>query len=800
MHKIILSALTLAASAILASAEDISLNGRWTLDYWEQPREAVLCPEQLKDIQYETIEATVPGDVILDLYAAGKIPNPELGSNVYLLRPYEGYQWRYSREFTTPSHTPDDYVTIDFDGIDTFAEIYLNGRHLGSTANMLIDHEFDITSYLNPIGQSNRLEVIIRSAVIEGRKQIPPTISFNFAQMESHFARRAPHTYGWDIMPRLVSAGLWREVEIEVKKPVHIRDAHWFTTKVNTAASTATLYLDYTVNLPIKYQEGKTQVEITLSRNGKTIEKRVRPIISHAAREQFYLSDVDYWWPRGYGEPALYDATVRVLDAQGTVWDSNSRKIGIRTIKLDYTEINTPDSPGRFAFIVNGEKVYVHGSNWTPMDALHSRDPQHLEAAINIAKDLNCNMLRCWGGNVYEDHEFFRLCDANGIMIWQDFAMGCTMYSQGHEFQQQIAQEVRNIALKLRSHPCLALWAGNNENDIALASWSLADLGLDPNHDVVSRVTLPSVLYEMDPTITYLPSSPFVSAKAMENGFNDYILPENHLWGPRGYYRDGYYLGAKCLFVSEIGYHGMPNRESLEKMFPKESVYPWSDVKNRTWNNDWLTKSVRVLEHSGYTPDRNNLMLNQVRLLFGTIPTDLDDFIFASQSVQAEAMKFFIERFRGSKFEPYTGMLWWNIRDGWPLISDAIVDFYNSPKMAYYFIRNSQKDVCCMMNDAQDGSYPLIVANDTLSPQSGSVSVVDVKSGKKVFEGRYNVAANGRALIASIPVEAGQGLYKISYTGRDGEALSNHYLYGEAPFDLKEYRSLLKKSKLYEIK
>ena len=163
-------------------------------------------------------------------------------------------------------------------------------------------------------------------------------------------------------------------------------------------------------------------------------------------------------------------------------------------------------------------------------------------------------------------------------------------------------------------------------------------------------------------------------------------------------------------------------------------------------------------------------------------------------------MKYFIEKFRGHKFEPNTGMLWWNIRDGWPLISDAIVDWYNSPKMAYWFIRNAQTDVCALMNDAENGSYPLVVANDTREDVRGTVTVTDVKTGTVVFNGEYEVESNGKRTVAMIPERQGQGIFKITYTGRGGENLENHYLYGKAPYDLKEYRKLLKKTKMFNVK
>lgn len=196
---------------------------------------------------------------------------------------------------------------------------------------------------------------------------------------------------------------------------------------------------------------------------------------------------------------------------------------------------------------------------------------------------------------------------------------------------------------------------------------------------------------------------------------------------------------------------------------------------------------MRRFPSEGKTFDRNNLMINQVQLVFGQVPRDLDDFIFASQSVQAEAMKYFIEMWRGRKFDNHSGLIWWNLRDGWPLISDAVVDYYYSKKRAYWYIRNAQHDVCLFMNDARDGAYPLMAANETLSEASGQVVVCDVASGRKVYEGTFRVPANGKAQVALLPEQEGQGMYIIDYRV-GGQTLRNHYLYGEPPYDLGQYR------------
>lgn len=788
----------LLLSNCMLSARTVSLDGKWTLDYWEQGREAVVSPEAMEGLSYSTVEATVPGNVELDLLAAGLVKNPEIGSNVYLLRPWEGYQWHYKRNFRTPEHEPGDELVINFGGIDCFAEVYVNGRHVGSASNMLIPYTYNITDAVNPQGEDNTVEVFIRSTVIEGRSHLIPPISLNFAQPESVYCRRAPHTFGWDIMPRLVSAGLWKSVEVEVLKPVRIRDVNWMTLAVDTSSRRARIRLDYNITLPVKYH-GKLIADFRLSRNGRECLHLAPKVAAHAGAYCLDLENVDFWWPRGYGEPALYDAEFSILDLEGNVLDRDVRKIGIRTVRLDYSDVNTSSEPGRFCFVVNGEKVYARGSNWTPMDAFHSRDPQWLERTFDLVTDLNCNMIRCWGGNVYESDEFYDLCDANGVMVWQDFAMGCTFYSQLEDFQRQLEEEIYSVVLRLRRHPSIALWAGNNENDQTLTIGTLGPLRPDPNRDVVSRRTIPAVLFELDPTRTYLPSSPYWSEELVKTSYSTAHLPEDHIWGPRGYYKEPFYTNISCLFVSEIGYHGMPCRESLEKMFPKESVYPWTDTKNFRWKEDWLTKAVRIYEEYEYTPERNNLMINQVRCLFGEVPSDLDEFIFASQSVQAEAMKYFVEKFRGHKFAPCTGMLWWNIRDGWPVISDAVTDWYFAPKMAYYFLRNVQKDVCVMMCDPEDGAYPLFAVNDTRTDAEGSVEVRDVASGKIVYSGSYSVPANGRRQICSIPERQEQGMFLIRYTSAEGEQ-ANHYLYGKAPYRMKDYRNWLKKTKIYNLK
>jgi beta-mannosidase len=762
----------------------LSLNGKWTLSFWEQPGTPVRTPDGMKGIAVKTIPAQVPGNVELDLLAAGFIRDPMIGNHVWELRPYEGYQWCYSRTFPTPSLAEGQKLRLTFKGIDCLADVWLNNQLVASPENMLIEHAFDITGFLNPRSE-NTLQVIIRSAVIESQSYLLNFLTHKgrTANHESVNVRKAPHSYGWDILPRLVSAGLWRDVELQIVDPIHFVDVFWATTWTEAANKRAGVMVDYQLNLPFGELD-RHRATVRLKRHGKTVYEHTEVLYTHAYGADFTLENADLWWPRGYGEPVLYDAEIVVEDPSGKILAIDRKKIGLRTVELDYTEITTPEQPGEFCFLVNREKIFIKGSNWVPVDALHSRDAGLLPGILDMVVDLNCNMLRCWGGNVYEDHSFFDFCDENGILVWQDFAMGCDMYSQGDEFAKRIYDEALSLVIKLRNHPSLALWAGNNENDQGFNGRG-GPFKLDANRDRVSRRVIPGVLFEYDPTRPYLPSSPYYSPGFFAHGRTDRILPEQHLWGPRGYYKAPFYTDHLAHFVSEIGYHGCPNRESLERMFSPGCVYPWKKGTFE-WNDEWQTKASRYHQYSVSTVNRNNLMLTQIKELFGEVPADLDRFIFASQTVQAEAMKYFIEFWRMGKFRR-TGILWWNLRDGWPLISDAVTDYYCQKKLAYGYIKNVQHDACVMIGDAREGLHSIVAVNDTREEKRGTVRVKHLDSGKILYSGAFRIPANGKTTVGTIPESGEQEMYLIEYTV-DKANYTNHYMAGKAPFRLSDYQ------------
>jgi beta-mannosidase len=754
----------------------IDLNGEWQLSYRPQQEKYV----KLQRIDFNTmttVPAHVPGNVELDLIRAGILPELAVGDNIYRLREYETCEWWYRRRFDAPAIPERHHAELVFEGLDCFAEVWLNGTFIGEASNMLISHRFDVTGTLK--SGENEIVVRIRSAVLEGRDRTPaPIESALSCGFESLAVRKAPHMYGWDIMPRVVTAGIWRAVYVQFLPPTRWRSVYWATTAVDAVRRSAVVFVDWDFATDI-HDIDDWQVRLSLWRNGQKVHESLHPVFHTHGRAWLHLQNVDLWWPRGYGEPALYDACAELVDAHGNVLDSCPCRIGLRTAKLEFTEVTTPEEPGEFVFVVNGVKVFAKGTNWVPLDAFHSRDVQHLKPTFDMLVDLNCNMVRCWGGNVYESDAFFDLCDEHGVMVWQDFAFACAIYPD--DIIPAVRHEAQEVVKRLRNHPSLVLWCGNNEID---HTYFWTGMGIDPNTDKISRQVLAEVVRQLDPFRSYLPSSPYVGTQVIRRGADGNLTPEQHLWGPRDDFKGAFYTRSLAHFVSEIGYHGCPDRRSLEQMMDADHLWPWQD------NEQWLTHAVRPLPRMTDYNYRIPLMAKQIAILFDTVPDNMDDFILASQISQAEALKFFIERWRQRKWRT-TGILWWNLRDGWPIISDAIVDYYYRKKLAYVYVKRVQTDVCAMLTELEAGMHSLIVVNDTLQVAEGEVELTDGDTGRRLLHTHYHVEPNGSAVVGAVPSVREPAMWLIRWKDALGNTFLNHYLAGERPFHLERYRHWL---------
>lgn len=743
----------------------ISLNGEYLLTFGD---------EQRADAPMQAISAQVPGNVELDMMRAGLLPDIFFGENIHLLRPLEFYTWIYERDFEAPELERGERAYLHFGGVDCVADYELNDQPFGYTENALIDHRFDVTGLLNP--GVNHLKVTIHSPLLYAADQDYEALSSALAvNYESLKIRKAPSCYGWDIMPRCLSAGLWRNVDLEIEGPNQIESLFLMTPRADEKAARIMAAFKAHTNAH-NYQGMALKIQGYLE--GELSFEVEKPIRFPAGRLDFEIERPALWWPKGYGRQNLYEIHAQLI-IDGQVADEYQTTLGIRTVELVRSEI-TDVYGGDFHFLVNGVKIFCKGSNWVPADAFHSRDQARYEQMLELFNDTNCNILRAWGGNVYEDHAFFDLCDRMGIMVWQDFAMACATYPLDEEFLNVMRQEAESVVAKLRQHPSLILWSGDNECD----QFAMNNFNVDPGMNRLTREILPQVVHRLDPYRPYLASSPYVSQAVWETK-NERLLPENHLWGPRDYYKSSFYAESPAHFVSETGYHGCNSLSSMKTFVSSDKLWPWQD------NAEWLAHAYEPIGPGGPYSYRIKLMADQTAEMFGSQPENLEDFILASQISQAEAKKFFIELTRYKKWRR-SGVIWWNMIDGWPQFSDAVVSYDFIKKLAYHYIKRVQQDLCLMFDEIDRWNIRLHASNDTLNPKSGSYRVWDADSRETLLDGTFEVPANECCVIDSLRVSHGQQKLLLIEWESQGVRGVNHYLMGRPPFDLEQYKKWLR--------
>ena len=736
----------------------VSLCGEWKLKgQRESTRDGAI-----------SLDALVPGCVQLDLAREGYLPEDLfMGENILEAEKYESYEWWYERSFTSPAEKENLYLV--FEGVDCLAEYYLNGRKIGESDNMLISHEFRVDGYIKD--GENTLTVHIKSVTEKADGEDYPVRLINSINADSCYIRKPPHSFGWDIMPRAVTAGLWREVRLEV------RDSIYFSqTFIGTAWDGSVFY--YALDT-----DGKDVSDVEIELVGSCGDSKVYE--RHGCKKRFgkfniAIDNPKLWYPYGYGDANVYDCKARIYKG-GELIHEKDICFGIREVKLDRRDPKGDDK-GQFRFLINGVEIMCKGSNWVPLDAFHCRDAERYGRALELVKDIGCNILRMWGGGVYEDHEFFDYCDRNGIMVWQDFSMACAEYPETEDFKNRIQKEVTSVIRKLRQHPSIILWAGDNEVDACFPMYN-------PNENKITREWIPACVRDNDVGRPYLPSSPYISEEMYRQGARsqvpDSILPEEHTWGPRDYFKSDFYKNNRAHFISEAGYHGCPSLESIKKFITPERVWPYHN------NPEWILHSS---DQNG-SDARVMLMENQVRQLFGDVPTDPEDYVLASQISQAEAKKYFIERMRVGRPDK-TGIIWWNLLDGWPQMSDAVVDYYFTKKLAYGYIKRSQASFTVAADEISHWGINIYACNDTLKLKHGHLTVIDAESGKTLHGTDFEAKANTSTVIARLPIFYSEKKMLIFRWELDEECGYNHYLCGYPPFSLDFYKEMISKYSL----
>ncbi|MFI7698922.1 glycosyl hydrolase 2 galactose-binding domain-containing protein [Nonomuraea sp. NPDC049480] len=612
------------------------------------------------------VPATVPGCVHTDLLAAGLIDDPYLDDNEHRLAWIGRTEWTYRTAFTW---SPDGHERTDLicRGLDTVATITLNGVRLGGTANQHRSYRFPVRHLLR--AGENTLEIRFSSAydyaeerrAALGERPSPYTEPFPFI-------RKMACNFGWDWGPTLVTAGIWRPIGLE----------SWSGARLAEVRPLA--YADGTVDVHVRV-ERSTEEPLTLSAGiaGVTAEQRLD---GRSAVLSLKVPDPELWWPRGYGDQPRYDLAVRL---GGDEWRG---KVGFRSVELEREA---------FTLKVNGVRIFVRGVNWIPDDCFPARvTRERLAERFGQATAAGVNLLRVWGGGLYESDDFYDLADELGLMVWQDFPFACAAYPEEEPFRSEVAAEARENVTRLAPHPSLVLWCGNNENLEGHADWHWQDRlegrswGAGFYYDL-----LPAIVAELDPARPYWPGSPYSGAPGLPP--NDPARGTIHIWDV--WNREDYtrYAAYRPRFVAEFGFQGPPAYATLRRASSDEPLTSDSSHQKAV---DGQAKLLRGLgEHLPR-------------------PETFDDWHYLTQLNQARAVAFGVERFRS--LMPWTmGTIVWQLNDCWPVTSWSAVDGDGRRKPLWYALRRAYAD---RLLTVQDGELALV--NDTAVPWTGELRLV----------------------------------------------------------------------------
>ena len=741
------------------------------------------------------IDAKVPGNFELDLSRAGVLPEDlYFGTNILEVQKYESTHLWYFTNFILEDRDADTFLL--FEGIDTASEIYVDGKLLGKTENMLIPHEFSLEE-LEP-GEHELVVHIIPASVYCRNLPMQTKCNALLFNLDSVYIRKAPYMFGWDIMPRAISGGLWRPVSVVYRQRERIND--YFVKVCDVSQERAKLEIHAKIHSD-EDQIADYSVMVKGVCGESTFEAR-QILYSYETVVDVSVEQPQLWWPKNYGEPNLYKTEIFLMK-EDEVIDRVVTHVGIRTIGLDRTA--TAGKNGRFHFQVNGKDIFVLGTNWVPTDVFPSRHDEYTLRALEMVNDIGCNMIRCWGGNVYPPQMFFDYCDRHGILVWQDFAMACAIYPTDERFCNLLRLEAESLVRRLRGHASLALWSGDNECDALYDSKVLCNGQIvhrqDPNDNILTRQLLPEVINRLDGTRPYLPSSPFLSPEVFpfydSDGGSTVHPAEDHMWGPRDWFKgEFYYTQSVSHFVSETGYHGCPGPESLKKFIAEDRLENYGDEQVCDDTHWLLHATVANARPDCRYAFRIPLVTRQTTRLFGKMPENLENYALASQISQAEAVKFFVEHFRAEKWYR-SGILWWNMIEGWPQISDAVVDWYGAKKLAYHYIKTSQQPFCMVCDEPDaDGNLTLCATNDTRNDVAVHYTVTNTNTGVVVAEGNCVVGNDTTARIVKFPEDA--AYYQICWEGSC--AGKNHFIgkMGDC-LDFEEYISFIKKFGYYDL-
>ncbi len=731
------------------------------------------------NFENKTIAAQVPGDITIDLYHAGLVKNPYFGLD------YKDVEWVARRDFTyqTTIFADDELlnsesVVVVFDGIDVFADVYLNGTHLGATKNMFLQYRYEIRDLLHK--GNNNLTVEMHST-LNAMDKIDSTGYNATFNKERIFVRKAQCQFGWDWAPKICAYGIWNDVYIECGSKQKINDVF----VVADDKGNASLFVELNYNINSVYDNSGAKVKgsyeeklndklhfyISEKPFAEATEEKTIDVVGKKNFVCFTNKSADLWWPAGYGKQPLYNYRVE-LERDGKIISTKSGRFAYRSINL--VEEPKGDTLYGYQLQINGVDVFVKGSNWIPVECFTGVvEDEKYRKLTTLAKEGNFNMLRIWGGGIYEKDIFYDLCDELGLMVWQDVMLACADIPEDKpDWVDNILAEVEYQVKRLRNHPSLVYWCGGNEKT---GCYGLCITKGEFFTDVIMR----GCVTNLDRTRPFAKQSPCswtdlgndtTSGETHHNSF------ESALSAGMDKYRS---LIAKDIvpFVSEAALMGPNSVETTTKIYPSDKLWPMNDL----WD-DRLMKNPYGISAMTFA-DRE---LYYAETLYGKTKS-LTDFTFKGMTAHAEGMRAEAEFTRSNKGIS-SGFMNWMYSDIWPQGTWATVDYYCEPKQVYYQMKRSYKTVLVTFTQNAKDQTELVVVNDGVAPVD-----IDIVYGVRTLDGKTlctktanisKLSNSAQKIATDLNCKANEYLY-INYT-LGGQEYTNVYspsMWSDCTFD-----------------
>ncbi len=744
--------------------EKVILNGTW----------------KAAGADHSDIKAQVPGCIHTDLMDNGFIEDPYYRDNETDLMWIGKTDWTYERLFEIDSNVlAHKHVKLVCYGLDTLAEVKVNGKFIASTDNAFRTWEFDVKPYL--IKGENKIRIKLFSTYPYMSKKVDErwlamTGIGHDRVKGSNYVRKSQCNYGWDWGPICVTAGIWRDIEIQAYDEAKIGDVH-----VTQKHKENKVELDVKTTLK-DYDNSELEAKVTVSFEGETVCEKELKIAGEVSSIKLDVDNPKLWWPNNLGEQNLYDVKVELLNEDSETIDKKKTRIGLRTLILDRHDDQWGES---FQFKVNGVPFFAKGANWIPIDTFVTRgSDEFYRQLLTDSKEANMNFMRVWGGGIYEQDIFYDLCDEFGICVWQDFMFACSAYpTYDDSWIDTFKQEAEDNIKRLRSHPSMALWCGNNElehmvymitdevdEEVGTMSWD--------EYKYLFEDIIPTLLNEFDGEHDYWVSSSHTPGDNRGEP-NDPTRGDAHLWEvwharqPFEWYRT-----CEHRFNSEFGFQSFPEPEV---------------VKSYTLPEDRNITSF-IMEKHQRSGIGNDAIL-QYMLSWFQLPTDFDMLLWASQILQSLAIKYAVEHWR-RKMPQGMGTLYWQLNDCWPVASWSSLDYLGNWKALHYSAKKFFSPILISgIEDKEKLSVEIHLSNDTLKNQKGEVvwKLMNLNGNlEQSGEFEANIAANTSARIETLnlaeAVKKAGGIRDVVLFYSfivDGKEMSSNTTYFERPKHMK---------------